>query len=85
MQDERWHAVVDEMLLHAGLLGVKQVELTNRASENRRVKASEVIEYLDALRSEGKVQLFIVTGTGGRNGRVWRATTRLAEDYAQDE
>lgn len=80
-----WREHVVAALIQGGTAGVLRINLFNivrgRMSEtsHNRVTAQELTDFLEALRSEGKVQRFSVPSVKGPATAVYRATTKLVE------
>lgn len=68
---------IRELLLHAGVSGLKQKELTYRLSH--KLNARQVLAILERWRRVGAVQKFLIEGNPWRVTTMWRATTKLAE------
>lgn len=75
-----WHGVLIEYLIGAGTVGRSQSEIITRLS--RQVEREEIIGFLEALKSVGKVQRFeIGHKAAGRPRNMWRATTKIRDGH----
>lgn len=72
-----WQLRVVNYLIDGGTTGRKQSDVQNWVTVY--VRAAELVEYLNILWMEGKVQRFQVPHAQG-TGTVWRATTKILEN-----
>jgi hypothetical protein len=71
-----WREELQRFLIAGGILGKKQSQIVTRL--NRWTTAKEIVEELEALWHEKKVEKFEVPQQGsGRPSTIWRATTKL--------
>ena len=71
-----WREELVRYLVTGGVMGRKQSQITQRLT--KWVSAKEVVAELEAYRSAGKVQKFIVEQQGlGRAAIVWQATNKI--------
>lgn len=74
-----WQLSLIHFLIAKGVNGCKQRDIVIHLGNH--VKAPEIVEELESLREQGKVQKFSVSPkkTGGRPATIWRATTKILE------
>jgi hypothetical protein len=72
--DMNWEDFLRDVLIAAGTNGLMQTVLVKRFSQF--ANAEMLVDILEDLRSEDKVQKFIVPSKG-RNATYWRATTKM--------
>lgn len=64
------------MLIEAGTDGIKHYKLVRHFHDNRLIDADEVLNELEVLLAQNKVQKFTTNGRG-RPATIWRATTLI--------
>lgn len=75
-----WHETLIGYLIEAGTVGRSQSEILTRLGH--KVTRGEIMEFLEALKSVGKVQRFeIGHEAAGRPRNMWRATTKIRDGH----
>jgi len=70
-----WQEKIVQILIDAGTDGVNQSKITYYFNPNH--SADEVLNELEILAAQHKVQKFVVRGQRGAPKTVWRATTEI--------
>lgn len=72
---------VRQVLLGRGERGIKFHDL-NQLTRTKYLANDDLHELLDEWKLREWVQSFLITGSRGRAPTIWRATTKLRDEYA---